>query len=308
MPLKRTNRERPKNRTIGGAGRTVPKPWEDPAKPVALQNNLSDAPQPSAGRRHVITIPAAQRRKPGLGWIPVPHESIAAPGVPTKAMTRLAPSEIENRHRGETVFVLGNGPSVLEAEKLPIWHRPCISIYVSYWLGHCKYIIFPDMMKNDAEVYEELLAQDSHIFVCKYPGLPRWFNKYGQYENNSGQLSDKWPVLYNGGNSSFHAINLAYIMGARRIAVLGIDMTDGRHFYDELKEFHDRPFYRFAAPKNAKRNPGNRSYKGSSKAIRNLKKVEKFLENREVELINCSPYSKHLFGKYRPLEKVLKEK
>jgi hypothetical protein len=44
-------------------------------------------------------------------------------------------------------------------------------------------------------------------------------------------LSERDGVLHAGRNSGYQAINLAYLMGATRIGLLGYDMQGGGHFF-----------------------------------------------------------------------------
>jgi len=47
-------------------------------------------------------------------------------------------------------------------------------------------------------------------------------------------LSREWPILHQGQNSGYQAVNLAYLLGATRILLLGYDMQmkgDQRHWF-----------------------------------------------------------------------------
>lgn len=245
--------------------------------------------------------------------IPITHDVIVPPKKPTKGMDTLSHKQIYNRNKGETIFLLGNGPSLLDGKKYKkqLESKCCLSIYVAYWMFHCDYVLFSDLPKYDADVYEELLALDSYVFVKDYSkkhyvNFPRYFNKIPTKPiSNDGALSDSLTEpFYNGGGSVFLAINLAYILGAKNIAMLGIDMDSGEHFYDKIKKFHKNSFYKYGASINAKRNPPGRGYKGSVRARNNMKKVKKFLKDKGVGLFNCSKRSV-IGGTYIPLDRAL---
>ena len=243
-------------------------------------------------------------------WKPIVHNAIICPQKKTKAMYIFDSKEIKNKHKGEDIFVLGNGPSVKDVLEYGDYFKKanCISIYVAYWLLHCNYVLFSDIVKLGAEVYEELLSLDSYVFakdysMKKYKDFPRYFNKIRSTSvSGTGILANEIDEhLYNGGGSVFLAINLAYILGAKNIIMLGIDMDSGEHFYDNMKQFHNRSFYKFV---KSARSPNIKRYKGDKRVIKNMKKVERFLNSKGVNLINCSKRSV-VGGEYRPLVSVL---
>lgn len=63
----------------------------------------------------------------------------------------------------------------------------------------------------------------------------------GVYQLQMGErrgLSDKWPVICWGGNSGYQAINLAYLLGYKKVILLGYDMQgkNGRaHWHPDHK-------------------------------------------------------------------------
>ena len=71
--------------------------------------------------------------------------------------------------------------------------------------------------------------------VVDPPDLRQWGIKVIKSIDAPG-LSCKQGVLHRGGNSGFQAVNLAYLMGAERIILLGFDMmpTDGKkHWFGD---------------------------------------------------------------------------
>lgn len=77
------------------------------------------------------------------------------------------------------------------------------------------------------------------------------------------------------GNSGYQAVNLAYLLGARKIVMLGFDMQDrgGEH------HFHGN--HRGGTLTN----PGNRLY---ARWIKGFETIHRLLKEEGVELINCS--------------------
>lgn len=77
------------------------------------------------------------------------------------------------------------------------------------------------------------------------------------------------------GNSGYQAVNLAYLLGAKRIVMLGFDMMDrgGEH------HFHGN--HRGATLTN----PNARLYR---RWIDGFEKMHRLLKEEGVELINCS--------------------
>lgn len=105
-------------------------------------------------------------------------------------------------------------------------------------------------------------------------------------------LSDHDDGICHGHNSGYQAINLAVMLGARRILLLGFDMkaaADGRMHWH---------------PEHPVRTPGNVFTQSMLPAY---KTIVGPLEERGIEVINCSPDSAlHVFKKM-PLEEALCE-
>lgn len=260
-------------------------------------------------RRVAKQIPIVKNGRASIDWVPVSHKSIVPPKKKTTAMSYLSPEEINGRHVDDTIFILGNGPSLKDTlgYKKKLRKSICISIYVAYWVIACEYILFADLNRLGSAMYEELLRLDSHVFTSNNSRISKWFNKYQQNMAYNGSLSARYEDgLVNGGGSLFIAINLAYVMGAKKIIMIGCDMNNGKHFYDDMPEFHKTTFYNFVKEDNVKRNPPKRKgYKGAEIVVPVLKKTKKFLAKNDVQLINTSKNSV-LCGKYVPLGKLFK--
>ncbi len=92
---------------------------------------------------------------------------------------------------------------------------------------------------------------------------------------NGEGLSTKSNFIHFGSNSGFQALNLAYLIGYRRLLLLGYDMrvAEGKkHFFGD----HPQPLNR------------NSSYTNFAKRFEPVAKQQEALE---FEVINCSPGS-----------------
>jgi hypothetical protein len=152
-------------------------------------------------------------------------------------------SEIEGRHKGELIFVLGNGPSLQAARGhgRDLQAFTTIGVNRSYNLLRTTYLLFLDRSFWIAES-REILESGSVVFCPKRLGLP-YFTQFGRYASRHEKdvLSETWAGgLYWSRSSGVAAVNLAYLFGAAEIALLGIDLQDSSHFYSESGR--GRPF------------------------------------------------------------------
>lgn len=108
----------------------------------------------------------------------------------------------------------------------------------------------------------------------KYRGLDMIKVEIARYINDL--RFDKPGHVGWGGNSGFHAINLAAQWGVRRMILVGFDMRvdKGRHFFGDHPYTHSRP-----------------SEANMKKWVPHLDKQAPVLAARGIEVINCSPVS-----------------
>lgn len=225
------------------------------------------------------------------------RKGIIVPAKPTNAMKKLSADEINNRHSGELMFIYGNGTSLwlVEQYKKQLKQYAGIGIYVSYWIIPSRYIMFADISRMSTAYHNELIRQDSYVFCSREPRIP-YYNHFGQYNetgNHNGMLSGDFGCgLYKAGNSSFCAINLAYIMGAKEIALIGIDLDTVLHFYSYKKQFADRQFYKERHELMMRKYAHWKGkYPGGNRILDRLRPVARFLESKGVKMWNCSPNS-----------------
>lgn len=186
----------------------------------------------------------------------------------------LAPSEIEGRHTGRTVFVLGNGPSL----KLAAGHgkelAACVTIGVnrSFQLVKSDYLLFLDH-HIWVTFSEQILTCGALVFCPKRLHLP-YFTQFGRYraKDREDVLSGHWrDGLYWSRSSTVAAVNLACLFGAAQIALLGVDLLDNSHFYSGYG--HKQAF-----PHRAR-------------IVEDMWWMSRRLREKGIQLYNCSPES-----------------
>jgi len=215
---------------------------------------------------------------------------IVFPRKPTLAMQKLPVNKINGRHRGKLIFIYGNGPSLQLAQRYheELSHFPSIGIYVSYWLVHSSHILFADVWKMNAMVHSELLAQNSYVFCGRNPPDIPLYNTFARYRGRSFFSSDWSDGLCKAGNSLLPALNLAYIMGASEIALLGIDLHTPRHFYTNKEEYSTRPFFLQMGRRFWSAHKRKKSYPNANRIAGYCMKSIEFLKRRNIKVWNCS--------------------
>jgi len=191
-----------------------------------------------------------------------------------RQLPALAANDIEGRHKGELVFVLGNGPSLSLAKewKTELESLTAIGVNRSFQLLRTAYILFLDhvvWVNHSAEI----LAGGSRIFCPTRLQLP-CFTHFGRYRARSTEdvLSERWcDGLYWSRTSTAAAINLAFLFGASEIALLGVDLRDDSHFYSERGR--------------------NRRFLHVDRILEDLWWMSRGLVAKGVKLWNCSPGS-----------------
>ena len=142
--------------------------------------------------------------------------------------------KVEPIWKGETVYIIGGGPSLVDFNwnslngKRTLAINKAITTYPNadalYWTDTRFYFWHKKEVDNYAGLkftikYKEGYTDDILIL-----------NK-----GNSVGLSESTDSLCHGNNSGYAAINLAFLLGAKRIVLLGYDMkNNGRqgHYHD----------------------------------------------------------------------------
>ena len=187
----------------------------------------------------------------------------------------LRPSgDVEDRHEGELVFVLGNGPSLLliRGHESSLENFTTIGVNRSFLMLRTSYLLFLDgsfwAMKS-----KEILRCGIPVFCPKRLRLGS-FRQFGRYRSRDRHdvLSERWEDgLYWSRSSAVPAVNLAYLFGASQIALLGVDLNDNSHFYS--KQGSGQPFLH------------------ADRILEDLWRISRSLAEKDVKTWNCSPDS-----------------
>lgn len=181
---------------------------------------------------------------------------------------------------GETVAIVASGPSaadvpldlakgrtkvlaVKDGWRLCPWSDALYGCDHHWWEAH----------RGVPEFAGLRMAYDSRT-IEKWRGMP-WL-KVDIRKAREHFMFDRVGEVGWGGNSGFHAINLAAQFGVTRIMLVGFDMRvdQGKHFFGDHKYTKDRP----SAP-NVRR------------WAEILDKQAPVLAHRGIEVVNCSPVS-----------------
>lgn len=197
--------------------------------------------------------------------------------------------------KNETVFLVGGGPSLKGMDLTPIYGKKVITINNAFKLVPQPSIIFYSDTRwwrwHGAEIgpdYQGRIVSTSAAganFVD--PRVCRMGRDYGFVEGVR-PLSDD-PTLLSGPDGGYAAINLAYLLGASRIVLLGFDMgfVNGEAHWHE-----DHPI---ATPESNYTTLFAPKYPALVDA----------LSKRRVEVIRCTP-SRLDFIPEMPLEEAVK--
>ena len=143
-----------------------------------------------------------------------------------------------NRHAGERIWVIGNGPSINETDLSPL--RDEVTI------GTNSIFLNRDRMGFDVTHYvveDYLVAEDRVEDIVALRGPTKWFGNYLAYclpdaantvwINVSVDYHDSpsWPrfsrdlsrIAYVGGTVTYLCIQLAYFLGAAEVVLVGLD-------------------------------------------------------------------------------------
>jgi hypothetical protein len=143
--------------------------------------------------------------------------------------------------KNETVFILGGGPSLQQSDVNRLKDRRVIAVNDSFRLGDWIDIVW----FTDCRWYNDTKEALSHFpgliigappCKCEHPGVLRVARK------NQPGISINPNFVYWNKNSGSSAINLAYLLGATKIVLLGFDMkvTDNKHNWHSYHSFTPR--------------------------------------------------------------------
>jgi hypothetical protein len=201
---------------------------------------------------------------------------------------------------GETVLILGGGPSLKEVNLEPLKVFRTIGVNQAWKLGDwIELIIFGDVkwwrwtVLNGGKNREEFFKHPSiKVTNCEWfyshKMKPKGIKVMGRpgtaWTKKPGFLG--WPL-----NTGGAAINLAGIVGAKRVLLVGFD---GKAGGEEGNNWHDDYPEKLPDPK------GTYSIYKSP-----MKKLYDAATRDGVEVINCTPNSGYNFIPYKPIEEFL---
>ena len=182
--------------------------------------------------------------------------------------------KIEPVYKGETIFIIGGGPSLQNFDFSKLENK--ISIVINKAI---LYVPFAQVMYwTDSRVYDWYQKEIDAFKGLKVTNKPRPIASGVINLLDTGKMGlELLPNgLRHGNNSGYAAINLAYHLGAKKIVLLGFDMQ----MQNNNNHWHDG--YKLATPK-----PG--LYKNTM--IPNFETLVEPLKAAGVEVYNACPSS-----------------
>lgn len=177
-----------------------------------------------------------------------------------------------------TIIIIGGGPSVKKIDIDLLWKHRTIGVNHAISLGPVDMLWFGDFnFYKSNELKINAFAGLKCTCACEIPELD-WpaMKRVRRAEKIWGIESERADAVAWNNNSGGSAINIAYHLGAKRIALVGFDMRR----IGSATHFHD--FY------------GKRS-KEKDPYIRHMKCFDSIAEDANklgLEIVNCTPGSK----------------
>jgi hypothetical protein len=198
-------------------------------------------------------------------------------------------SKVEPIWKGETVFLIGGGPSLQNFDFNLLNSKRTIAINKSF-------LSYPNadiLYWTDSRVYSWYKKD-----IDKFKGEKYTIKPYGDLAKDikilkntgKGGLELEATAIRHGNNSGYAAMNLAYHLGVKRIVLLGFDMQNiaGKsHFHEGYPT----------------RNTKNEVYGRSMIPL--FASIVNPLKEKKIEVINACPNSALKFFKRLPIDKAL---
>lgn len=181
---------------------------------------------------------------------------------------------LAGRHAGETVFVLGNGPSLKEASPDALSKVTTIGVNRAPEYHDPDYLVWLDskFLEENAELVSSSRAEKFAAAKIRAAHPYRRFKRYSPRPNQPLLSGNYETGLFWSYTSVFPAINLAWIFGASAIVLCGVDLLDRSHFYSN--EGRGEPFH------------------NSQRIIKHMQRLADFADKRGLKIINASSESK----------------
>lgn len=192
---------------------------------------------------------------------------------------------MDKRFQGQTVVCIASGPSLTQdqVDVVEEQKHPVIAVNDNYKLApFCDILFACDVLWWYEHYYEAVKVCDKAEFWTIYENgtafenhrkgdYPKKIHEVGYYRMNGLGTEEK---VHHGGNSGYVAINLAYLMGASKIVLIGYDH---KHTYGKRHWFGDHDSKKFKT--NAE---------DTDRWLRNFKVLSDDLRHEGVDLVNCS--------------------
>lgn len=178
---------------------------------------------------------------------------------------------------GETVYIIGGGPSINDLDLGPLKEKRTIGVNVAFkhypwvdvvYFGDCSLYT---ALKDDLLLYRGLkLSSCGRVPAKGWPGVKR----VSRGRPSGIETSRRDRIAWNSCSGS-SAINIAYWLGAKRIVLLGFDMRR----VEKKKNFHgDYPH----------EDPNLSPFK---RYLRHFPKIATDAKRLGIEILNCSDVS-----------------
>jgi hypothetical protein len=205
---------------------------------------------------------------------------------------------IPQEWKGETVFVIGGGPSVAYQRPARLEGRKVIVINSSYEVApFAQYLFFGDNRWHEEHrnrpAFKAFLARGGNVVTVSGPSGAPYLLKLLRVvpTSDANGLTTTCRGLSSQKTSFQGGINLAAMLGAKRIVLLGLD---GRRSESGLSHHH--------SPHKWPTKPGDVTW---VRQRTQLQYIVKPLRDRGIDVFNTCPYSTFKFWPYAPLEGFL---
>ena len=236
-------------------------------------------------------------------------------------------NDLKNSHRGETAFVIGNGPSLLPRD-LEMIHAKrgysfgCNRINAIFeetkWRPNCYSAIDKRLLFDGDFTIEEMFDENiDYYFFSKalYKCIPKCpkgkkiayinFKPVNFYKNEIEFGEDPNKYFIDGYTVTNLSIQMAVYMGFKRICLLGIDCKYANESNENGEIVHHSGVKTYFGTKRKEVEQNVGFVTGMLQAY---KVAKRFCEENKIEIYNCSKNSYFNIFDYRELKSILENK
>jgi len=203
-------------------------------------------------------------------------------------------AKVNNLHKDELVFVLGNGMSLWHAQENEhlLSDYTKIGVAMSWLLLNSEHLIFTE---KSPWVFcmEQLLRLRTCLFYPDYSGKPGWHVPFGTQfrpviiNPDNVSITSRFEDGVSTYSSGITATCLAALMGAKEIALCGIDLSSSEHFYSDTAMFNNE----FVRQINTIRYPTKTGYPNAGPRFKIWPQLAGILQKKGIKVWNCSTSS-----------------